>query len=276
MKILAIGPYLGSFKEEIYTFRPYAKWLTKAIKHSKVYLSTHLNRAFLYDFIPEENIIPVYQNFTRDEENQEGYIHRNLQKKDYKIIARRFKDEIIKLEKCSKKDIELRSVAYSKTTPSYSIYKKIFNSIPRTKIEIPEDNENKLIFIPAKEESLEKISYVYKNLKIWYNDIIVVGDIHTWFSDDNVVLNQIDYFENGFKYIIEYIAHARAIITPLGSWTGIANLQNKPVFSWGSPPGPYREDGDYNFGNRKCSVMYADKDTHPDIILSGINDFLRR
>jgi hypothetical protein len=44
MKILAIGPYIGDFENELLQFRPYARWLTEAIKWDKIYLSTHVNR----------------------------------------------------------------------------------------------------------------------------------------------------------------------------------------------------------------------------------------
>ena len=48
MKILAIGPYIGSWEEEIFTFRPYARWLAEAVEWDQIYLSTHVNRVFLY------------------------------------------------------------------------------------------------------------------------------------------------------------------------------------------------------------------------------------
>lgn len=275
MKILAIGPYIGSFEEEIFTFRPYARWLMKAIKWDKVYLSTHLNRMFLYEnFIPKNNMIPVYQHLTRDEKNQKGYIHKNLQKKDFKFLLRKFKDEIMKRENCNKKDIELHHLSYSKLTPPYSIYTKLFEVIPRPEVKIPKEHENSIIFIPAKNEKLEKVAYVYKKLKMFYN-IVIIGNTDTWFSENNVILNEIDYFENGFKYMIEYISKAKAIITPLGYWTGIVNLQNKPVFSWGEFPSLYREGGIYNFKNKKCDVMVSSKETHPEIIFKGVVEFLK-
>jgi hypothetical protein len=273
MKILAIGPYIGSFQEEIFTFRPYARWLSKAVKWDKIYLSTHVNRLFLYDFIPEENIIPVYQQFSRDERNQKGYIHKKISKRDFRLIIKTFKEKILERECCNRKDIEIHHLSYTKTTPPYSIYNKIFESIPKVEVDIP--YENKIIFIPAKQEKLEKLAYINNWLKKSYkNDIIVAGSTDCWFSKENVVLNQIDYFENGWKYIIQYITKAKAVICPLGYWTGIANLQAKHVFSWGNNPGQYRSDGIYGFGNNKSFIIPTDNDTSPDVILKSLGSFI--
>jgi hypothetical protein len=273
MKILAIGPYIGSWQEEIFTFRPYARWLSEAVKWDKIYLSTHVNRLFLYDFIPEENIIPVYQQFSRDEKGQRGYIHKKLSKKDFRLILKNFKEKIIERECCNRKDIEIHHLSYTKTTPPYSIYNKIFENIPEVSIEIPEEYENKIVLIPSKQEKIEKIAYIYEWLKKNY-DVIVVGNTDTWFSKDNVVLNQIDYFENGWKYIIQYITKAKAVICPLSYWTGIVNLQAKYVFSWGENPGQYRYNGIYGFGNEKSTIIPTNDDTSPEIIIKSIRSFI--
>ena len=66
MKILACGPYLGDFEQEIITFRPYCRWLYEVVEHDKIYLNTHFNRFFLYDFVPDQNKISVYMQFTRN------------------------------------------------------------------------------------------------------------------------------------------------------------------------------------------------------------------
>jgi hypothetical protein len=273
MKILAIGPFLGDFENELLQFRPYARWLTEAIQWDKVYLSTHANRLFLYDFVPKENIIPVYQQFSRDERNQKGYIHRKINKKDYRLILKNFKEKILEKENCTRKDIEIHNVSYTKTSPPYSIYNKIFDRIPTTDLKIPKEHENRIIFIPAKSEKLEKLAYLYNWIKD-NHDILVVGSTDTWFSKDNVILNKIDYFENGWKYIIQYMTKAKGVICPIGYWTSLANMQLKTVFSWGDSPGQYRTGGIYNFGNKKVSVIPSDKDSSPDIIIRSMERFI--
>ncbi len=274
MKILAIGPYIGSWEEEIFTFRPYARWLAEAVEWDQIYLSTHVNRVFLYqEFVPEDNILPVFQQFSRDEKNQKGYVHEKISKKDFKLILKDFKEKILEKEKCNRRDIEIHHLSYSKSTPPYSVYNKIFDKIPDITVKIPKKNEDKIIFIPAKTEKLEKLAYIYNWMKSNHN-VIVVGSTDTWFSSDNVILKKIDYFENGWKYIVRYIQKARAVICPASYWTGIANLQNKPVFSWGMNPGQYRTGGIYNFGNNKYSVIPADDDTSPDIIIQSMENFI--
>lgn len=273
MKILAIGPYIGDFKEEVFTFRPYARWLSKAVQWDNIYLSTHINRIFLYDFVPEENIIPVYNHLSRDEKNQNGYVHKTLNKKDFNLVLRKYKDEIIEKENCNKNEIEIHHLSYTKNTPPYSIYNKIFEEIPKPEIEIPEEHKNKILFIPSREEKIEKISFVYQHAKMCY-DILVVGNTDTWFSEENVILSKIDYFESGWKYIIRYIMESKAIICPLGYWTGIANLQNKPVFSWGENVSTYKEGGIYNFRNRKSYIVPSNSDTDPRIIIKSMENFI--
>jgi hypothetical protein len=274
MTVLGLGPFIGEFKHEFLTFRPYARWLAEVIDFSNVYVSTHRNRSFMYDFVPKSNIIPVYEVFSRNEQGQKGYVHKDLQQKDFNLLVRKFRDDIVDRESCTKKDIEIHHLNYVKSTPHYSIYNKIFEEISTPdSINIPKEHHNKIVFIPATTEVLEKCSYIYSYLK-QEQDCLVVGNIDTWFSNDNVVLSNIDYFENGWKYIVNYISKAKAVICPLSYWTALCNLQNKPVFSWGVSPGQYREGGVYYFGNKKSVVIPADIDTNPDIIIKMIQSFL--
>lgn len=276
MKILAIGPYLGSFKEEMFTFRPYARWLHECVEWDRIYLSTHKNRVFLYDFIPEENIIPIYSHISRDEKNQKGYIHKDISKKDFKLILKKFKEEIIKRENCTRRDIEIYFLSYTKSTPPISYFNKIFEKIPEDlEVDISEEHKNRIIFIPARTERIERVSYIYNYIKSCY-DCLVVGDTDTWFSDDNIVLNQVDYFQNGWKYIVKYISYAKGIICPLSYWTGIANLQGKRVFSWGKYPSQYKEDGIYHFRNKNSYIIPSSDNTDLNIIIKSVDDFLKR
>jgi hypothetical protein len=65
-----------------------------------------------------------------------------------------------------------------------------------------------------------------------------------------------------------------AVICPVSYWTGIANLQKKHVFSWGTSPGQYKTDGIYNFNNKNYSIIPADQDTSPDIIIKSMKTFI--
>ena len=273
-KILAIGPFIGDFEQELLTFRPYANWLLNVIEHEKAYLSTHLNKTFLYDqLIDKNNIIPVNESLSRDEINQVGYIHKKLQQKEFNILVKKFKEKIIKLESCSKRDIDLYYLNYIKSTPPYSIYNKIFNKIKQSNIIIPSNHENRILFIPSKNDNLKRLLSIYNYLDENYN-CLIIGNNDIWFDDYNVIASNIDYFENGLKYIIEYISKAKAIICPISYWTSLCNLQQKSVFSWGSNPGQYREGGIYYFGNKKSVVMPFDEDTDIEVIIKSIGHFL--
>lgn len=265
MSVLACGPYIGNFEQEILTFRPYVKWLTEAVSYSKVYVNTHSNRFFLYDFIPEENLIPVYENLSRDESNQVGYIHNKVKQDDFNVIVKKFKDDIIKKEKCNKRNIDLYHLNYVKSTPPYSIYKKIFE-----RINVDTNNNGKIIFIPSNIEDKIKLRYIYVNL----DDIEIIGDENTYFRKDNKVLSRIDYFENGWKTNIEKITSAKAVICPISFWTTISNLQSIPVFSWGENVSQHREEGIYHFDNKKCFTFPTSPGTDSKIILKMLEYFL--
>jgi len=274
MRILGIGPYIGDFKQEFLTFRPYARWLMDAVDFDNVYLSTHINRSFMYDFVPRKNILPVYETFSRNEKGQRGYIHKDLQQKDFTLLVRKFKDKIVRLESCTKKDIEIHHLNYVKSTPHYPIFNKVFDKISKPdNINIPKEHKNKFIFIPVTSESQERSEVIYDYLKENY-DFLVVGDMDTYFSGENVVLSNIDYFENGWKYIVKYISESKGIICPISYWTALCNLQNKPVFSWGNSPGQYREDGIYNFSNSKSTIISSDEETNPKIIIEMMKSFI--
>jgi len=272
--VLAIGPFIGDFEQEILTFRPYANWLINVTDYKKAYLSTHLNRTFLYEqLINKDNIIPVNESLSRDEINQNGYIHKKLQQKEFNTLVKIFKEKITKKESCSKRDIDLYHLNYVKSTPPYSIYNKIFDKIKYKETIIPLNHEDRVLFIPSKNDAPERLFSIYDYLGKNY-DSLIVGNNDTWFDEHNVIFENIDYFENGLKYIIEYISKAKAIICPISYWTSLCNLQQKPVFSWGARPGQYREGGIYYFGNKKSVVVPTDEDTDIEVIIKSIGHFL--
>ena len=253
--IIGLGPYIGSFEEEIYTFQPYMRWLYYNIpKDKKVYLSTHLNRSFLYsDFIDKENIIPVYSQLTRDELNQIGYIHKSVIQKDYNILVKKFKKEISLKENTSTRNIDIFGIDYLKSKPFYPIDKKFYKPYNVDDIEI--DKPVNVVFIPDHNEKSERIDFIYNYLNDNYG-CTVVGDMKTHLFEKNVILENVDYAENGIKYIIKYITMAKAVVCPISHWCVIANLQNKDLFCWGDHPGQFRQGGFYNFNNDKCVSIF--------------------
>ena len=230
---LLLGPYVGNFEQETITFRPWARWISSVIQHKEVYVSTHSNRTFLYQWVPKENIFPIFGEFSRNELSQEGYIFDGLNNKDYSLLVRRFKERI---QQTRKRKLEIFSLNYTKNTNNnYPIHNKLFEKmvVPED-IKIKEIYKNKIVFIPDIKEDLLKTDEIYQKLSsIYKSDLIVVGDIKTYLNQENVVLRCADYFENGYKYIISIIDNARMVICPTGHWSVIANIQRKPLFILG-------------------------------------------
>ncbi len=267
--ILIGGPYVGEFKYEVLTFRPYLQWLIKYTNPESVYIHTHSNRAFLYDFIDSDNIIPVYEHISREEKGQIGYIHEDVDSKLFQSLVKDIKNNVCQLEDCTKKEIEIYNLNYVKSTPHLSIYKKKFSPIEVP--DMPNPYKDKIIFIPHNSEKREILKKVRCFLRD-YDDLVIAGNCRTRFRKHNVVLKMIDYYENGLKLLIKMISEAKAVICPISFWTTICNLQHVPVFSWGSNAGQHKEGGIYHFQNEKC-VAFPSNDIN--IILRMIEGFIQ-
>ena len=259
--ILTFGPFLGDWKQELFTFRPYIKWITENIPHNDVYVSTHINRLFLYDWIPEQNKIPIYEELTRDEFSQTGYININISKKDYNIIQKKFKESIK-----SDDTIENFFLSYNTTMVWYPLYNKSFTKIKFTSAK--KDSEKYVLFIPDNSENTHVLQSIYNELRQEYN-VLVVGDMKTHLPEHNVILKNADYFDNVYKYLVEYILNAEIVVCPSSHWTLLCNIHDIPVFSWSSSP---KQQIFNNLERTKKShfIINADKDT----IINGIKYFI--
>jgi len=274
--ISGIGPYIGDFENEIIAFRPYARWLYEVVDADHTFICTHFNRSFMYEFIHPDNIIHVGSNLSRDEFGQIGYIHKSFGKKDFNILLKIFKDNIADKILCGKKEIEIYSLGYLKSTPPCSIYNKIFERINvPDDVSIPDTHKNRVVFIPCETENEEKIHEIYNILKKRY-DCIVIGDTKIYLPEENVIFENIDYFQNVYKYIIKYLDSARVVICPESYWTTLCCLQDVPVFSWGPNPGIYHSDGIYNFNNKKSLSFAADENTDIDTIIRMFEYFMEK
>jgi hypothetical protein len=267
--ILLTGPYIGSFEQEVITFRPYVKWLSEILEYDKMYISTHSNRAFMYGDM-EAVVLPIFEDLSRDELSQVGYIHKSISQKDYQVILKTIKETIVEKEDCTKRDIEVYNLSYVKSTPPMSIYSKKFEPINATTINI-EDYEGRVVFIPDRAATGSQLRIVRDYLRESYPDYIIIGDMRTRFARENVILNLVDYFENSWKYMVKIISKAKAVVCPLSYWTTICNLQSTPVFSWGEQVGQHKEDGVYHFGNRKCLAFPS---TDSVVLIKMLDHFL--
>lgn len=271
-KIAVFGPYIGDLREEVFSFRPFVKWIHDNIEFKSYYLSTHFNRSFLYDFIDGDKIIPVYESLTRGESKQRGVTHKDIHTKEYSsIIIKNITSWIKEYEDCLKKNIINYNLSYSKNLQNISVYNKKFDKIPYEE----DENKNKIVFIPDKRENkkfLEAILwYLDKNYK---DEYVVVGDEKTFFKNENIIKQRADYFEIVYKMTIDYISNAKMVICPVGHWTLLSNQQNTYVFSWGNNENIslYKTDGLYGFGNDNIIISLQDKNSNK--ILAHIDKIL--
>lgn len=274
MEVLLLGPYIGSFKEEILNFRPYARWLYDVLDFDKVYLNTHSNRKFLYlDFMEPKYIVSTFENISRDELSQVGYINEEVDQKEYNLLLRGIKDYIADKENISKRDIKQHSINYIKSTPQIETHKKRFE-----KIVLHNDDKrykDKIVFIPDESGIKRIMSGIKEYLDLENLDYVIAGDQRTYFQNENIVLQMIDYFENGWKTNLQLVTNAKLVIAPIGHWATIANLQSVPLFTWGENVGQYKEDGIYHFGNKRSLAFPADIDTNVDNVIGMLNYFIK-
>lgn len=274
-KIVIFGPYIGDWKEEIISFRPYVNWIYNNVEFADYYISTHFNRAFLYDFIEDNKFIPVYESLSRDENKQKNAIHKDIKTKDYSsIILKNIRDEIAGQTGYFKRDIIQYSLSYVKSIQNFSILNKSFS-----KITYNEDKEkNKIVFIPDKRSKRSVLEKIAEHLdKYYHDDYVIVGDEKTRLKDENVVRKRIDYFDVVYRLNVDYISNAKLVICPCSHWTVLANQQGTFVLSWGNENiAQYKSDGIYGFDNEN-SIVSIQKDLigtkilkHIDIIMDKI------
>jgi len=258
-KIIMFGPYIGDWKDEILSFRPYVKWVYDNLEFVDYYIADHFNRSFMYDFMHENNFIPIYESLTRDEEKQRNYIHRDIKTKDFSsIILRNIRDDISNKTGYLKRDIIQFSLPYVKNPSNFSILNKKFSKITYEKSK----KKEKIVYIPDKRYPKKDLEYILNYLEKYYPDnYVVIGDKKTYFKDNNIIRNRLDYFENVYKLIIDYISNAKLVICPCGHWTVLSNQQGSYVISWGYDNiSQYKTNGIYGFGNKNSIINVQSKE----------------
>jgi hypothetical protein len=264
------GPFIGDWETEVYVYRPFIRWVTNVINIDNVYVSSHKNRLFLYDWLDDDKKLSINEDISRDEISQYRFIHGKITKQDYTSYFKLFKRDIKDL--IGSGYINYFPINYASIF-SYPIYCRLFTPI---KIE-KNINDNGIIdmtdeyylYIPDNNEKFSNIDKLYKALKLKYgNKIIVCGDMKTHLLDENVAMCD-DYFNNGYKNIMTYINNAKVVICPMGFWTFVSNFQNKPVFSWITSKGKTRY---YNMLNgNNYHIIYTDEHR---LIMSSLERFL--
>lgn len=268
MNVLGLGPFIGSFEQEIMSFVPYARYITQILDYDHIFMCGHSNRKFLYDWIPNENYYPINEKWTRDDCKQNGYIHDDVISTQFIQTVKDFKQNIKTHTRCLNKDISIYNLPYIKSTPVYSIAQKIFE--PK-KTSIPIDEKEYIVLI-ADESISEKFSNdIYNKLINDYN-VLVIGDCKTHLAEYNIIMKRADYVEKVYELIYSYINGAKFVITPCSYWTILCNIQNIPVFSWGDNPGSYKSESTFGFDNENM-IIYADENKKVNELVGSIKYF---
>lgn len=224
IKNILCGPFIGDFKTEILDFRPYTRWVYEVLKPERMFVATHSNRCFLYEWA---TTLPVFEDLSRDELGQNGVLHNSIGQKDVSSVIKKAKEDVINILK-SKEDVIHINLHYSKSHNWCPIYKKIYTPIKYSK------NKGKIVFIPDINEKYAFIEDVYEFLQDEFDDVVIVGDMKTHLHGNNIIYKDNVNFTDMYNNIINHISNAKVVITPNSHWTVLSNIQNKPVFSWGT------------------------------------------
>ena len=243
--VLALGPFVGDFKQEIMVFRPYIKYICESVDYDKVYISSHSNRSFLYNWIPTSNFLPIYNQITREEHKQKGFTHTDIHKRDFTHLTTKFKKDIRLFE--DSPNITSYNLPYITSTNSVSIYQKSFTPLNTHKISYQKDI---VVLIPDKDFDVK----IYNELCELF-DVIVVGDMKCGLPEHNIILKSPNYFVDNYRKIVDYIQNAKFTITNITHWAVIVNLLNKPLLYQGNECSLFKSSGIYNFGNEKTSSI---------------------
>jgi hypothetical protein len=247
MKVV-IGPWIGSIEQEIFTFRPYAKWLYESLQsyRSDFYISTHEQHQFLYDW-PDINFIPVDKKFSNDADHQ-GVMNSKVNNKDYLTLVKQLKNSIGIGNGNGSSDAIFCNVRYTKY-----------------------DN----FIVPVSKNIFNKVRLTTEST----NDILIISR----YGDQNIIrklcksLPEVIEINGNYSSteILQKILSAKLVICPCGVWTCFCNLHEIPVFSWADGGlGMYKPDGVYHFNNYNSHVIHHDGDDI-DILLSGV-DYVKK
>lgn len=266
MYTLGFGPYIGDFKYEIMFFKPFINWVENIINPENIIISSHFNRKFLYkDYEYFFEVNPIY---TVDVFNQKKNFIKYIFKLEYKNLENEF------INKCSKidKNFWYYNISYNRNDSiPISIYQQLHKKIKYKNLT---EYNDKVIFIPDRLESEENLFNIYKNLKKYYgNKLIVIGDGKCWLHDFYNISSK-NYLNDIYENMIDIISSSKLIITPTSHWTYLANLQNKPVISFGIFNKQYKKKGLYNFNNRGIYLPKINNKKTIETILTKMEIFL--
>lgn len=130
-----------------------------------------------------------------------------MDQREYFKKSRQIKDKVCEVYGCTKKELMHYNVPYVKNQVAFPIYQKSFSPI-----DTQQERSSLILFIPSSVESKSKLEDLYSRLQE-NMDVSVIGDNKCYLQDKNL-LNVVEYLDNGYKYLMEYINNAKLVITP--------------------------------------------------------------
>ena len=227
------GPYVGDFEHEILTFLPHVKWIGAHIKYDNLIVSTHQNRQFLYNDIPNIKFQPINEELSISENRQIGLLNSNLTKKEYIDYCKTIKDKAAQTFNIKKSTITQYPIIYSQAPAQYSAYQKLYSKIPNTSKDIRKKIDNEILFIPDISESEARNLQLYNMLRKNFS-VVIAGDSKTHLKDKNIILKRPNYFTDVYRCIIKWLDECQIVFCPASHWTFLAKQQNALVYSWGN------------------------------------------
>src|SRR5574343_84544 len=250
MKILTLGPYIGNFEYEIKEFRQFVRWVSEVLEYDTLYVNTHYNRLFMYDWIPPDNRININPSLTHDEFNQIDHRNRLISRNDFLRLKSMYKNSIVKQVGCKKQDIILHTLTYAKSSVPYPFYSKMYTPILLDGC----TKGDHVFFVPTSNKRFNKS--LIKKLEQDFDVKICIVDI---------------YNHDRFEYNVKMMSEAMFTVCELGYWTLLCNQQKVPVVSWGRNISSYKKGELMNIGN-KDSMVY--QYTSEELTLKMIDYFV--
>jgi len=242
-KAVLLGPYVGSFTHEILVFRPYIRYISHITEDAELFVSSHSNRSFLYDWIKPENFLPIYEHITRNEPGQVGFIYDEITKTEFNQITKKILSEI------PYDETDFYTLPYVKNTNGISYYQKIYTPFTIPDFDFGHKNLNMIAVFDKSDESRQ----VFDLISEMFN-VSVIGDMNNGLEDENILMKDL-MFESTYLKMFNYINKCKLVITNCSDWALICNLQGIPVFYWGNQSSLFKSGGVMNFDNDRCTSI---------------------
>lgn len=246
MKILVLGPYFGDIYNEILHFRNYVYYITSLIPYDKIIINGYKNRKFLYSNIPNL-IFNELQGV--NEKLSTSNVNILIDKKNYINIYKKFKEKLI--VQFPNDELIFYTVEYSRFN-NLDNYKKMFVPID---LKETKDIKNTLDIKFIIEIPLD--NYVYESISEHYE------------------VDKYDY--SNVSFLLTSLNENSLIISNLGFYSFLSNLQGLPNFSYGSKNiAQYKEGGVYHLQNKNSIVQFYNENSTKKALINGILNFIKK